>query len=137
MAAVGGPITLSRAARRGRPPLGAAPPPNAAPTIPVLYSAPVKLPQAFYHLPLRFDAERQAAEVAAFAESEWRRHNVLNPDDRPRIHLVADTVGSEAFWQLVGEADRPADASAPAPRVSGGRVGGYGRGGDAAVIFPI
>ena len=31
----------------------------------------------------------------------WRRHNVLNPDDRPRIHLVADTVGSDYFWQLV------------------------------------
>ncbi len=36
----------------------------------------------------------------------WRRHNVLNPDDRPRIHLVVDTVGSESFWRLVEAAEK-------------------------------
>jgi uncharacterized protein (TIGR03032 family) len=45
----------------------------------------------------------------------WRNHNVLNPDDRPRIHLVVDTVGSEAFWKLVAQAEQPFDTSRPAP----------------------
>ena len=40
----------------------------------------------------------------------WRPHNVTNPDDRPRVHLVVDTVGSAAFWDLVA-------TSAPATRV--------------------
>ena len=37
----------------------------------------------------------------------WRLHNVLNPDDRPRIHLVCDTVGSAEFWDMVDKAERP------------------------------
>lgn len=39
----------------------------------------------------------------------WRRHNVLNPNDRSRIHLVADTVGSAAFWELVHASEKPGD----------------------------
>jgi len=31
----------------------------------------------------------------------WSPHNVINPDPSRRIHLVADTVGSAAFWELV------------------------------------
>ena len=31
----------------------------------------------------------------------WRPHNVLNPTAEKRIHLVADTVGSARFWELV------------------------------------
>jgi len=37
----------------------------------------------------------------------WRLHNVLNPNSRDRIHLVADTVGSAAFWDLAAQAERP------------------------------
>ncbi len=49
----------------------------------------------------------------------WRTHNVLNPDDRPRIHLVADTVGSADFWRLVDASDRPhLSISSDAPRQS-------------------
>jgi len=33
----------------------------------------------------------------------WRKHNVLNPNPTRRIHLVADTVGSAAFWELVDQ----------------------------------
>jgi uncharacterized protein (TIGR03032 family) len=33
----------------------------------------------------------------------WRRHNVLNPTPHERIHLVIDSVGSDAFWKLVHE----------------------------------
>lgn len=31
----------------------------------------------------------------------WKPHNVLNPRAGNRVHLVADTVGSAEFWQLV------------------------------------
>lgn len=31
----------------------------------------------------------------------WRRHRVLNGGDAQRIHLVADTVGGERFWELL------------------------------------
>jgi len=34
----------------------------------------------------------------------WRQHNVLNPNPTRRIHLVADTIGSAAFWELVDRA---------------------------------
>ena len=37
----------------------------------------------------------------------WQLHNVLNPTGDQRIHLVADTVGSAAFWDLVGRGERP------------------------------
>ncbi|MFC6041830.1 TIGR03032 family protein [Nocardioides hankookensis] len=37
----------------------------------------------------------------------WRRHNVLNPTGDRRIHLVADTVGSAQFWDLVSRGTRP------------------------------
>jgi uncharacterized protein (TIGR03032 family) len=43
----------------------------------------------------------------------WREHNVLNPADASRIHLVADTVGSPAFWDLLDGAERPFDPGAP------------------------
>ena len=37
----------------------------------------------------------------------WRLHNVLNPTGDQRIHLVADTVGSATFWDLVARGERP------------------------------
>jgi uncharacterized protein (TIGR03032 family) len=37
----------------------------------------------------------------------WRPHNVLNPTEARRIHLVADTVGSAYFWDLVARGHRP------------------------------
>lgn len=50
-------------------------------------------------------------EVAHMAAGEawifdnWRLHRVENPTDQERIHLVADTTGSAAFWRFVGLAD--------------------------------
>lgn len=41
----------------------------------------------------------------------WKRHNVLNPNPTQRIHLVADTVGSASFWNLVERGERPFDPS--------------------------
>jgi uncharacterized protein (TIGR03032 family) len=37
----------------------------------------------------------------------WRAHNVVNPQPSRRIHLVADTVGSVSFWDLVERGERP------------------------------
>jgi hypothetical protein len=47
------------------------------------------------------DAEVHMAAGEAWIFDTWRRHNVLNPNPTRRIHLVADTVGSAAFWELV------------------------------------
>ena len=49
----------------------------------------------------------------------WKTHNVINPMSAPRIHLVADTVGSGEFWDLVGRAGEeprlvPFNGAAPA-----------------------
>lgn len=44
----------------------------------------------------------------------WRPHNVLNTTGDRRIHLVADTVGTAAFWDLVGRGQRPSTADTDA-----------------------
>jgi len=43
----------------------------------------------------------------------WREHNVINDDNLARIHLVADTVGGDGFWQHVASG-RPHDRMIPA-----------------------
>lgn len=50
----------------------------------------------------------------------WRMHRVVNDAERPRIHLVVDTVGGEGFWRLhdAGRAwsdQRPGWAATPVP----------------------
>ncbi len=37
----------------------------------------------------------------------WRPHRVLNESDDTRIHLVADTVGGERFWDLLSQGRTP------------------------------
>lgn len=37
----------------------------------------------------------------------WRPHRVINAAERERVHLVADTVGSESFWGLVNHGRVP------------------------------
>ncbi|HWS72452.1 MAG TPA: sulfotransferase [Thermoanaerobaculia bacterium] len=56
------------------------------------------------------DASVHMAAGQSWIFDTWRRHNVLNPNPTRRIHLVADTVGSAAFWELV---DRGAAGAAP------------------------
>ena len=46
-----------------------------------------------------------AGEVWIF--DTWRRHNVINPTQKDRIHLVADTVGSPFLWDLIALAEQP------------------------------
>lgn len=66
------------------------------------------------HPEVRFfcgDAEVHMAAGESWLFDTWRMHNVRNPRPTRRIHLVADTVGSAAFWELAeagrrGEPDR-------------------------------
>ena len=46
------------------------------------------------------DASTRMAAGECWIFDTWRMHNVLNPTPLERIHLVADTVGSEAFWRM-------------------------------------
>lgn len=52
------------------------------------------------------DVHMAAGEAWIF--DNWREHKVINPAADDRIHLVADTAGTSAFWRLVaqGQADR-------------------------------
>jgi uncharacterized protein (TIGR03032 family) len=54
-------------------------------------------------------------EGEAWIFDAWRPHNVLNPTGDRRIHLVADTVGSDEFWRLVAQGERPFLDDAPLP----------------------
>jgi len=47
----------------------------------------------------------------AWLFDSWKLHDVINPITAPRIHFVADTVGSAHFWDdLVARAERPFDS---------------------------
>lgn len=69
------------------------------------------------HIPIvtrpevRFYCGDQVVHMAAgeaWVFDNWRSHRVENFTPDERIHLVADTSGSAAFWQLVGQSDNPA-----------------------------
>lgn len=69
------------------------------------------------HIPIvtrpevRFYCGDQVVHMAAgeaWVFDNWRSHHVENFTPDERIHLVADTSGSAAFWQLVGQSDNPA-----------------------------
>lgn len=69
------------------------------------------------HLPIvtrpevRFYCGDQVVHMAAgeaWVFDNWRSHRVENFTPDERIHLVADTSGSAAFWQLVSQSDHPA-----------------------------
>jgi hypothetical protein len=47
------------------------------------------------------------AEGEAWVFDNWRLHRVENPVDAERVHLVADTSGNAAFWQLVARSESP------------------------------
>jgi hypothetical protein len=53
------------------------------------------------------DGERvHMAPGEAWVFDNWRLHRVENPTDSERVHLVGDTSGSGAFWELVAQSDR-------------------------------
>jgi len=68
--------------------------------------------RARVHIPIvtrpevRFHCADQSVHMAAgeaWIFDNWRQHKVLNPASDARIHLVADTSGTSAFWRLVGQ----------------------------------
>ncbi len=57
---------------------------------------------------VRFHCGDESVHMAAgeaWLFDNWRLHRVENPCDAERIHLVADTTGTSAFWQFVARAD--------------------------------
>ena len=65
------------------------------------------------------DASMHMPAGEAWIFDAWKRHNVLNPTGDRRIHLVADTVGSGRFWDLV---DRQGDEPELVPHRPGERA---------------
>ncbi len=65
------------------------------------------------HPGVRFECGDAAVHMAAgecWIFDTWRPHNVINPADAVRVHLVADTVGSPAFAAAVAAAEGPTRA---------------------------
>jgi hypothetical protein len=58
------------------------------------------------------DAEINMVAGDCWIFDTWRQHRVVNDAARPRIHLVADTVGGDGFWNNVN-AGRPAGRDLP------------------------
>ena len=59
---------------------------------------------------VRFHCGDQSVHMApgeAWIFDNWRRHWVVNPTEHFRIHLVADTSGSPAFWRMVARGGDP------------------------------
>jgi hypothetical protein len=59
------------------------------------------------------EAEVNMAPGECWIFDTWRLHRVINAGDQPRIHLVADTIGSERFWQLVNVGRVPGGREIP------------------------
>lgn len=62
------------------------------------------------HPQVRFHCGDESVHMAAgeaWIFDNWRLHRVDNPVEAARVHLVADTTGSAAFWKLVGQGDTP------------------------------
>lgn len=54
------------------------------------------------------DQRVHMAAGEAWVFDNWRPHRVENPTDVERIHLVADTSGTAAFWRFVLQPELPA-----------------------------
>lgn len=53
---------------------------------------------------VRFHCDGETVHMApgeSWIFDNWRQHAVENPSPEERIHLVADTAGTAAFWQMV------------------------------------
>jgi aspartyl/asparaginyl beta-hydroxylase len=58
---------------------------------------------------VQFTCDRECVHMAAgeaWIFDNWRLHHVENGSAAERIHLVADTSGSAAFWELVAQSER-------------------------------
>jgi len=47
------------------------------------------------------EAEVHMATGECWIFDTWRRHRVVNDNNRERIHLVVDTVGGDGLWELI------------------------------------
>jgi hypothetical protein len=57
---------------------------------------------------VRFHCGGESVHMAAgeaWIFDNWREHRVENPTPDARVHLVADTAGTSAFWRLLTEAE--------------------------------
>jgi hypothetical protein len=100
---------------------GAAVPPHADINYHWFYRVRVHVP-VITREEVRFTCDGTSVHMApgeAWVFDNWRLHDVVNPTPDERIHLVADTAGSAAFWQLVGAGDDPAAATHVIPYVPG------------------
>lgn len=55
---------------------------------------------------VRFYCHDQSVHMAAgeaWVFDNWKMHRVVNPTPHFRVHLVADTVGSSLFWNMIQE----------------------------------
>jgi hypothetical protein len=59
------------------------------------------------------DAEINMAAGECWIFDTWRMHHVVNDAEQARIHLVADTVGGDGFWDLVGRGRAPGMPARP------------------------
>jgi hypothetical protein len=57
------------------------------------------------------DAEVNMRPGECWIFDTWRQHRVINAADDERVHLVADTVGSVEFWDLVSRGRVPGHAT--------------------------
>lgn len=53
------------------------------------------------------EAEVNMAQGECWIFDTWRPHRVINPVACERVHLVADTVGSDLFWDLAARGRAP------------------------------
>jgi len=57
---------------------------------------------------VRFHCAGESVHMAAgeaWIFDNWREHRVENPTPDARVHLVADTTGTSAFWRLLAKAE--------------------------------
>jgi LPS sulfotransferase NodH len=57
---------------------------------------------------VRFHCGGESVHMAAgeaWVFDNWREHRVENPSPEARVHLVADTAGTSAFWRLVAQGE--------------------------------
>lgn len=53
------------------------------------------------------EAEVNMAPGECWIFDTWRAHHVINPGPHERVHLVADTVGGQPFWETVARGRIP------------------------------
>ena len=73
-------------------------------------------------------ADINMAEGECWIFDTWRQHRVVNDAVQSRVHLVVDTVGGGAFWDLVAQGrphDGPAEGWAPRRVEPGSAADGF------------